>query len=40
MQSQEYWLVMHTLHTAHGLWIARLAREFGVNGGRLAVMPP
>lgn len=31
MQCEEDWLVMHTLHTAHGWSIARLAREFGVN---------
>jgi transposase len=31
MQCEEDWLVMHTLYTAHGWSIARLAREFGVN---------
>lgn len=31
MQSEEDWLVMHTLHTKHGWTIAKIAREFGVN---------
>jgi hypothetical protein len=39
MQCEKDWLVMHTLHTAHGWSIARLAREFGVNWPTLAATP-